>query len=40
MAQVRKGEQQHTVALADVEVVEKGSETAEWLAAYRYWLGR
>lgn len=40
VAKVRKGERQYTVALADLEVVEKDSETAEWLAAYRYWLGR
>lgn len=40
VAEVRKGARQYTVALADVEVVEKDSETAEWLAAYRYWLGR
>lgn len=40
VARVRKGGRQHTVALADVEAVEKDSDTAEWLAAYRYWLGR
>jgi hypothetical protein len=40
VAKVRKAGRQHTVALADVEAVEKGSETADWLAAYRYWLGR
>lgn len=40
VAKVRKGERQYTVALADLEAVEKDSETAEWLAAYRYWLGR
>jgi hypothetical protein len=40
VAKVRKGGRQHTVALADVTAVEKDSVTAEWLAAYRYWLGR
>jgi len=40
VAQVHKGGRQYTVALADVEAVETGSETAEWLAAYRYWVGR
>jgi hypothetical protein len=40
VAQVRRGARQYTVALADLEAVEEGSETAEWLAAYRYWLGR
>jgi hypothetical protein len=40
VAQVRRGGRQYTVALADVEAVEKDSETADWLAAYRYWLGR
>jgi len=40
VVQVRRGERQYTVALADLEVVEKGSETAEWLAAYRYWVGK
>jgi hypothetical protein len=40
VAQVRREGRQYTVALADVEAVGDGSETAEWLAAYRYWLGR
>ena len=40
VAKVRKGGRQYTVALADLEVVEKDTETAEWLAAYRYWLGK
>ena len=30
---------QYTVALADLEVVQKDTETTEWLVAYRYWLG-
>jgi hypothetical protein len=40
VAKVRRGGRQYTVALADLEAVEGGSETAAWLAAYRYWLGR
>jgi hypothetical protein len=40
VAQVRRGGRQYTVALADLEAVEEGSETSEWLAAYRYWLER
>lgn len=39
MARVRKGGREYTVALADLEPVETTSQTAEWLAAYRYWLG-
>ncbi len=39
VAKVRRGGRQHTLALADLEVVQKDTETAEWLAAYRYWLG-
>ena len=40
VANVSRGGRQYTVALADLEAVEKDSETAEWLAAYRYWVGR
>jgi hypothetical protein len=39
VAKVRKRGRQYTVALADLRPVEKDTETAEWLAAYRYWLG-
>lgn len=40
VVKVRKGGRQYAVALADVEAVEKDSDTADWLAAYRYWLGK
>lgn len=40
VAKVRREGRQYTVALADLEAMEKNSETAEWLAAYRYWVGR
>jgi hypothetical protein len=40
VARVRRGGGQYAVALADLEPVEKDTETAEWLAAYRYWLGK
>jgi len=40
MARVRRGGRQYAVALADLEPVEKDTEAAEWLAAYRFWLGR
>jgi hypothetical protein len=40
VARVCRGGRQHAVALADLEAVEKDTETAEWLAAYRYWLGK
>ncbi len=40
VAKVHKGGRRYTVALADVEAMQKDTETAEWLAAYRYWLGK
>jgi hypothetical protein len=40
VVQVSESDRQYTGALADLEAVEGGSETAEWLAAYRYWLGQ
>ena len=40
VAKVRKGGRQYTIALADVEAMQKDTEMAEWLAAYRYWVGR
>jgi len=39
MARVRKGEREYPVALAELEFVDPDSVSAEWLAAYRYWLG-
>jgi hypothetical protein len=38
VVRVRRGGRQYAVALADLVVVEQDTETAEWLAAYRYWL--
>jgi hypothetical protein len=40
VARVRRGGRQYAVALADLEAVEKDTETAEWLAVYWYWLGK
>ena len=40
VAKVRKRGRQYTIALADLEASEQDTETAEWLAAYRYWLGK
>ncbi len=40
VAKVRKRGRQYTLALADLRAVEKDTKTAEWLSAYRYWLGR
>jgi len=39
MARVRKGDQEYTVALSELEVLDPDPVSAEWLAAYRYWLG-
>ena len=39
MARVRKGDQEYTVALSELEVLGPDPMSAEWLAAYRYWLG-
>ena len=38
VANVRKRGRQYTIALADLEALEPDTETADWLAAYRYWL--
>lgn len=40
VAKVRKRGRQYTIALADLEALEQDTETADWLAAYRYWLGK
>jgi len=39
MARVRKGDQEYTVALSELEALDPDPVSAEWLAAYRYWLG-
>jgi len=39
MARVRKGGREYAVALSEVEVIDPDLVSAEWLAAYRYWLG-
>jgi hypothetical protein len=40
IARVRKGDQEQTAALADLEIVSPDPVSADWLAAYRYWLGK
>lgn len=39
MARVRKGEKEYTVALSELEMLDPDPVSAEWLAAYRYWMG-
>ena len=39
MARVRKRDQEYTVALSELEILNPDPASAEWLAAYRYWLG-
>ncbi|RLC60714.1 MAG: hypothetical protein DRI48_11610 [Chloroflexi bacterium] len=36
-ARIEKGGEEEPVPLADVEVVDADSESAAWLAMYRYW---
>jgi len=38
VALVHKGGKEHSVALAELELVEPDSTSAEWLEVYRYWL--
>ena len=38
MARVEKSGQEETVALTALELVDADPVSAEWLAAYRYWL--
>jgi len=40
MARVQKGDQERTVALAELEPLNPDPVSAEWLAVYRYWLGK
>jgi hypothetical protein len=40
MARVQEGDQEQTVPLGDLEVVDADPTSAEWLAVYRYWWGR
>jgi hypothetical protein len=37
-ALVRKGGQEYSVGLADLEFVDPDPASAEWLEVYRYWL--
>lgn len=39
IARVRKADEEYPMALAELEFVELDPISAEWLAAYRYWLG-
>jgi hypothetical protein len=39
IARVREGDQERTVALAEMEFVDPDPASAEWLAAYQLWLG-
>jgi hypothetical protein len=38
VAQVRRKGQIYSVSLADLQVTDSDSHSAEWLAAYHYWL--
>ena len=40
MACVQKGDQEETVPLAELELLDPDPMSAEWLAVYRYWLGK
>jgi hypothetical protein len=40
IARVKKGDQEKTVSLAEVEAADADPSSAEWLAAYRYWLSK
>jgi len=40
MARVQRGDQEETVALAELELVAPDPESAEWLAVYRHWLSK
>ena len=40
MARVQKGGQEESVALAALEAVGPDPASAEWLATYRFWLGK
>ena len=39
VARVRKGTHEYTISLADLAFVDPDPVSAEWLEAYRYWLG-
>ena len=40
MALVRKGSQDEAVPLSELEMLDPDPVSTEWLAAYRYWLGK
>ena len=38
VAQIRYKGQEYSVSLADLQITDADSDSADWLAAYRYWL--
>lgn len=40
IARICEGDQEHTVPLAETELVDPDPTSAEWLAAYQLWLGQ
>ncbi len=40
IANIKKDDQEESVPLAEVETVDADPASAEWLAAYRYWLNK
>ena len=38
VARVRRTDQEYSVSLADLQITDPDSHSAEWLAAYQYWL--
>jgi hypothetical protein len=40
IALVRKGNQEEAVSLSELEMLDADPVSAEWLAAYRHWLGK
>jgi hypothetical protein len=39
MACIRKGGQEYNASLEELEFVDPDPTSAEWLEAYRYWVG-
>jgi hypothetical protein len=39
MARIRKGEQEYTASLEELEFVDPDPASTEWLEVYRYWVG-
>ncbi len=40
MVRVRRGDQEEAVAFTELEVLDADPASGEWLAVYRYWLGK